>query len=107
MIEKYNKYREICATALAELICSIQEEHEDLTTEECEEIVEDYITEISDIVGVYSCYEDAAYEVAHSMGLATSENERFFDFERFEEEVIRDSADYIELNSGRILSVVR
>lgn len=54
------------------------------------------------ISSIYEDIEDLAYEEAFSLGYATKENERWFDFETFGEELLEDE-NYYELSDGRVV----
>ena len=68
----------------------------DLTVEEAEEV------DGRKIITIYDCIEDAAESAARAYGFVTDDNERYFDFKLFGEDLISDDG-YMELESGRVI----
>ena len=56
--------------------------------------------------GVVSCVFrdllDCAYEEAHALGYANDQNDRWFHYERFGNDLLNDGERYVELSDGRI-----
>jgi len=76
-----------------------------LDDEDIDKIFDEYTLEYRDrgiVAYVYNRIEEAAEEEAESLGYVTKENERYFDYEKFGEDLL-DNESYIELNDGRIV----
>lgn len=83
----------------------IVEEQYNLTSEEVETIFNDYALEYQDrgIVGyVFDNLEEASKEEAYGMGYVSDENERYFDYNKFGEDLLM-SEHILELSSGKIV----
>jgi hypothetical protein len=79
-------------------------EREGLTQDDVNEIWDNYGLDYRDrgIVGcIFNNIRDAAYEEAFNFGYANKDNERWFDFDAFGEDLLDDGY-YIELPSGAI-----
>ena len=88
----------------------LMEEH-DLSDEDVKKIFNEYAQVYRDrsIVGsVYEDYEELGYEEAWSMGYIKDNDPismRYFDTEKFGEDLVNDDGRYLELNDGRIVSL--
>lgn len=101
----YANMREKIDLAYREMIDSIQELH-DISDDGCRELIEEYADVITEINAVYKSIEDCAVDTAFSLGLATKENEDYFNFEKYEDE-IKASEHYIELDTGEVVYITR
>lgn len=101
----YTNMREKIDLAYQEMIDNIQELH-DISDDGCRELIEEYADVITEINSVYKSIEDCAVDTAFSLGLATKENEDYFNFEKFEDE-IKASEHYIELDTGEVVYITR
>ena len=102
LIEEYTNALE---TAKTKYIGKMQEDYSGLSDDDCIELLEEYGDEISDILAVYPNYQRATIETAFSLGYVTKENEQYFDYESFEQD-LRSSDNYIELSSGKVVYVI-
>ena len=68
----------------------------DLTVEEAKEV------DGRKIITIYDCIEDAAESAARAYGMVTDDNERYFDFKLYGEDMLSGDG-YMELESGRVI----
>lgn len=97
----------------AEILSGEQEymmEEYDLTTDDIEEIYNNYSLEYMDraiIRYVYNNAEDVGYEMIDSCystkGMELLMN--YFDYKSFGEDIVNDSENYLELDDGRIVEL--
>ena len=89
----------------------IEEEKEYLSDEfnldkdDIETIFDNYGLEYRDraVVGsVYNSIKDCSYEEAEQYGCVTKENERWFDYDKFGEDLL-ENEQYLELSDGRVV----
>lgn len=124
--EKYNKGVELCKAIQPIYDKLLSEENqelfEEIQTEETEYLMDEFNLDEDDVQrifdeygldykdrGVVSCIfndtYDLGYEEAWSCGYVSNNNsimERYFDFERFGEDLLEDER-YMQLNDGRIV----
>jgi hypothetical protein len=93
-VDKVVKMMECGSEEVAETM-TINSEY-DLTVEEAKEV------DGRKIIAIWDCIEDAAESEARSYGLVTDDNERYFDFELYGEDMLSDGG-YMELESGRVI----
>lgn len=81
-----------------------------LNDDECEEIANEYAGDYRDrgiVCCVFDDAKDCGYEEATSLGYVDSEDDsvlsRYFDFERFGQDLADDDENYYELSDGRIV----
>lgn len=101
----YTNMREKIDLAYREMIDSIQEMY-GISDDGCRELIDEYADVVTDINAAYKSIGDCAMCEAFSLGLATKENEDYFDFEKFEDE-IKEGEHYIELDTGEVVYVTR
>ena len=92
-------------SAYQEMINSIQEMH-DISDDGCRELIDEYADVIIEINAAYKSIEDCAVSEAFALGLATEENEDYFNFKKFEDE-IKVNEHYIELDTGEVVYITR
>lgn len=102
--EDFELYEGACDKARGELVFSMQEEFDNLSEDDCVDIIENYACEIRDIKAVYLSWEEAATETAKSLGVLTSENERYFDIDTYIED-LKVSEYFIELDTNTVIYV--
>lgn len=102
LIEEYTNTMEVAKT---NYVRKMQEDYPQLSDDDCIELLEEYSDEISDILAIYPNYQRATIETAYSLGYATKENEQYFDYESFEQD-LRSSDNYIKLSSGKIIYAI-
>ena len=82
----------------------LMEEH-GLDEDDIEQIFDHYYQSYRDrgiISHIFNSIEDASYEEAKSLGYVTKENERWFDYDKFGEDLLEEER-YLELSDGRIV----
>jgi uncharacterized protein YneR len=75
-----------------------------LSEDDIEELFDNYGGEYKDrgiISYVFNSIEECAEEEAESLGYVTKENERWFDYEKFGEDLLEEER-YVELSNGKI-----
>lgn len=82
----YIKMKEKIELAHQEMIDGVQEVY-NISNDGCIELIEGYADVITDINAVYKSIEECVRDTAFSLGLATKENEDYFDFIKFEEDI--------------------
>lgn len=98
--------QELFEEVIQEEIEYLKDEY-DLDNKDIEQIFNEYYLGYRDrsIVGcVFDNVEDLSYEEAEQLGYVTKENDRYFNYEKFGEDLL-GSEDYIELRDGRIVSL--
>lgn len=121
-VELLNKLKAIEYKLFSEeneaLFLEIQEEEKEelcdtynLSEEEVDEIWDNYYLDYRDssVVGcVYKDSEDLGWEEAHGLGYMKDDDfisTRYFDYERFGEDLVDNQDQYYELSDGRIVSL--
>ena len=123
--ERYNKGIELCRAIQPIYDKLLSEENESLFNEIIEEekeyLMDEYNLDESDIEYIFdnyylgyrdrgivgSVFDDAydlGYETAWSLGYVNNDDSimsRYFDFEKFGEDLVNDDKDYLQLNDGR------
>lgn len=77
----------------------------DLTDEDINYIFDNYGLEYRDrgiICGIWRDIDECAYDEADSMGYVNRNNDRYFNYETFGEDLL-NSEDYLELEDGRVV----
>lgn len=77
----------------------------DLTDEDINYIFDNYNLEYRDrevVCGVWRDIDECAYDEAESMGYVNRNNDRYFNYEAFEEDLL-NSENYLELEDGRVV----
>ena len=75
-----------------------------LSEEDCQYLIDNYCgrKEGADIVcAIYKDWGECAYETALSLGYVDRNNDRYFNYDLFEDD-LRDDSNYLELPSGKI-----
>lgn len=115
------KYDESTMNSIIEKLNSDENKalFEQVQQEEIEFLMEEYSINEDDVEYIFDNYylsyrdrgvvsyifrsiEDAGYEEAHSLGYATDENDRWFDYEKFGEDLLNEEQ-YLELSSGAVV----
>lgn len=118
-IEPYNNikniFKKLQSPENQSLFLQIQDEEKEylkeeygLDDEDIECIWDNYGLDYRDrgIVGhVFDNIEDASYEEADQLGYVTKENERYFNYETFGEDLL-EGENYLELPSGKVATIM-
>lgn len=117
--EDYNRIVDILQSKEAQEFCDIIMESEkeylcdeyNLSDEDIEKIFDDYYLDYRDrgiIGGIYEDSSDVGYNEAWEFGYLKPDDSissKYFDYERFGEDLVEESDRYFELDDGRVVSL--